>query len=164
MSVTTMDELFLDGLKDVYYAEKQILKSLPKMARKATSPDLTAAFEAHHKETEGQVERLEQVFESLGKAARGKKCDAIEGLIDEAKEKMDDVEAGPVLDAGLLADAQAVEHYEIARYGTLVEWAKLLGHTDAAKLLKQTLDEEEATDKKLNSLAKSQVNKTAKAA
>lgn len=164
MTVKTMDELFLDGLKDIYYAEKQILKSLPKMARKAGSSELSAAFEAHHKETEGQIERLEQVFEGIGKAARGKKCDAIEGLIDEAKEKMEEVEDKAVLDAGLLADAQAVEHYEIARYGTLVEWAKLLGHNDAAKLLKQTLDEEEATDKKLNTLARSQVNKSALAA
>lgn len=164
MTVKTMDELFLDGLKDMYYAEKQILKSLPKMARKASSKELSAAFEDHQKETEGQIERLEQVFEGLGKAARGKKCDAIEGLIDEAKEKMEDVEDKAVLDAGLLADAQAVEHYEIARYGTLVEWAKLLGHGDAAKLLKANLDEEEATDKKLNGLARSQVNKTAMAA
>ena len=108
MSVTTMEDLFLDMLKDIYYAEKQILKSLPKMARKASSRDLAQAFTDHHKETEGQIDRLEQAFEHLGKTARGKKCDAIEGLIDEAKEKMDEVKDTAVLDAGLIADAQAV--------------------------------------------------------
>lgn len=164
MSVTSMDDLFVDMLKDIYYAEKQVLKSLPKMAKKATSADLAAAFEEHHKETEGQIERIEQAFEKIGKAARGKKCDAIEGLIDEAKEKMDEVAEKAVLDAGLIADAQAVEHYEIARYGTMIEWATLLGHTEVAALLKQNLDQEYAADEKLGKLAKNKVNQTAMAA
>ena len=156
-----LNELFLDTLKDIYYAEKQILKALPKMAKAAQSPDLQAAFEKHHDETEGHVERLEQVFELLGKPARGKKCDAIEGIIEEGKEVMEEYADTPALDAGLLAAAQAVEHYEMTRYGTLIAWAKQLGHTNVVPLLSQTLEEEKATDKKLTSMAEAKVNQKA---
>jgi ferritin-like metal-binding protein YciE len=142
MADKNLNDLFLDTLKDIYYAEKQIYKALPKMAKAANSEDLRAAFEKHHTETEGQIERLEQIFESLGKAARGKKCDAIEGILDEGKEIMEEYEGAPALDAGLLAAAQAVEHYEISRYGTLKTWAATLGHKDAVKLLDETLSEE----------------------
>ena len=135
MAEKDLSELFVDTLKDIYYAEKQILKALPKMAKAANSDQLRAAFEKHHAETEGQVERLEQIFQALGKPARGKKCDAIEGIIDEGKEIMDEYADTPALDAGLLAAAQAVEHYEISRYGTLKTWAEKLGHKDAVKLL-----------------------------
>src|SRR3984957_19900974 len=141
-----LNELFLDTLKDIYYAEKQILKALPKMAKAANSDELRAAFEKHHDETEGHVERLEQVFELLGKPARGKKCDAIEGIIEEGKEVMEEYADTPALDAGLLVAAQAVEHYEISRYGTLKAWAAKLGIKDAVKLLDQTLAEEKKTD------------------
>jgi len=130
-----LKELFLDTLKDIYYAEKQILKALPKMAKAARSQDLQAAFEKHHDETEGHVERLEQVFELLGKPARAKKCDAIEGIIEEGKEIIEEYADTPALDAGLLAAAQAVEHYEISRYGTLKAWAMKLSMSEAAKLL-----------------------------
>jgi ferritin-like metal-binding protein YciE len=153
-----LNELFLDTLKDIYYAEKQILKALPKMAKAATSEDLQAAFEKHHEETEGHVERLEQVFELLGKPARGKKCDAIEGIIEEGKEIMEEYADTPALDAGLLAAAQAVEHYEIARYGTLKAWAAKLDLKDAVKLLDQTLSEEKKTDETLTRIAEKAVN------
>ena len=123
MADKDLNALFLDTLKDIYYAEKQIYKSLPKMAKAAQSDQLRAAFEKHHDETEGQIERLEQIFELLGKPARGKKCDAIEGILDEGNEIMDEYKGEPALDAGLLAAAQAVEHYEISRYGTLKTWA-----------------------------------------
>ena len=154
----TLDDLFLDTLKDIYYAERQILKALPKMAKAATSPELKAGFEQHHTETEGQVERLQQVFEILGKPARGKTCDAILGILEEGKEIMDEYKGAVALDAGLVAAAQAVEHYEIARYGTLVTWAKQLGHNDIAELLSATLEEEKSTDSKLTKLATSAVN------
>ena len=153
-----LNELFLDTLKDIYYAEKQILKALPKMAKAANSDELRAAFEKHHDETEGHVERLEQVFELLGKPARGKKCDAIEGIIDEGKEVMEEYADTPALDAGLLAAAQAVEHYEISRYGTLKAWAAKLGMKDAVKLLDQTLAEEKKTDDTLSKIAETAVN------
>lgn len=153
-----LNELFVDTLKDIYYAEKQIFKSLPKMAKAANSDQLRAAFEKHHDETEGQIERLEKIFEILGKPARGKKCDAIEGILDEGKEIMDEYADTPALDAGLLAAAQAVEHYEIARYGTLKTWAAKLGHKDAVKLLDETLAEEKKTDDALSKLAVSAVN------
>ena len=139
MAEKDLSDLFVDTLKDIYYAEKQIYKALPKMAKAAASDELRAAFEKHHGETEGQIERLEQIFEMIGKPARGKKCDAIEGIIDEGKEIMDEYENAPALDAGLLAAAQAVEHYEISRYGTLKAWADKLGMKDAVKLLDQTL-------------------------
>ena len=154
----TLDDLFLDILKDIYYAEKQIVKTLPKMAKAATSPDLKAGFEKHLDETEGHVERLEEVFNLLGKPARGKTCDAILGILEEGKSIMDEFKDTSALDAGLISAAQAVEHYEIARYGTLATWADQLGLHDAARLLKQTLGEEEATDKKLSQLATSDVN------
>ena len=153
-----LNELFLDTLKDIYYAEKQILKALPKMAKAANSDELRAAFEKHHGETEGHVERLEQVFELLGKPARGKKCDAIEGIIDEGKEVMEEYADTPALDAGLLAAAQAVEHYEISRYGTLKAWAAKLGMKDAVKLLDPTLAEEKKTDDTLSKIAETAVN------
>src|SRR5246127_225388 len=158
MTEKHLDDLFLDTLKDIYYAEKQIYKALPKMARAAASDDLRAAFEKHHDETEVQIGRLEEIFEQLGKAARGKKCDAIEGILDEGKEIMDEYAGTPALDAGLLAAAQAVEHYEISRYGTLKTWAAKLGHEDAVKLLDETLAEEKKTDDALSKLAMSAVN------
>ena len=149
---------FVDTLKDIYYAEKQIYKSLPKMAKAANSDQLRAAFEKHHDETEGQIERLEKIFELIGKPARGKKCDAIEGILDEGKEIMEEYEGTPALDAGLLAAAQAVEHYEISRYGTLKAWAGKLGLKDAVKLLDETLAEEKKTDDALTSWRLSPVN------
>jgi ferritin-like metal-binding protein YciE len=164
MSEKDLNALFLDTLKDIYYAEKQIYKALPKMAKAATSDKLKAAFEKHHTETEGQIERLEQIFELLDKPARGKKCDAIEGILDEGKEIMEEYEDEPALDAGLLAAAQAVEHYEISRYGTLKSWATKLGLKDAVKLLDQTLSEEKKTDDALTKLADSEVNSIAQAA
>ena len=157
----TLDDLFLDTLKDIYYAEKQILKALPRMAKAAQSQELKAGFEQHAQETEGQVERLEQIFEMIGKPARGKTCDAILGIIEEGKSIMDEFKGTQALDAGLVAAAQAVEHYEIARYGTLKTWAGQLGLTDAAALLDATLKEEEATDKKLTQVAISNANQKA---
>ena len=153
-----LEDLFHDTLKDVYYAEKQILKTLPKMAKAAKSPELKEAFELHRTETEGQIERLTDVFEILGKAPRGKTCDAINGITEEGAEIMDEYKDMPALDAGLLASAQAVEHYEIARYGTVRTWAAELGHDKAVKLLDQTLEEEKATDKILSKLAVSVIN------
>jgi ferritin-like metal-binding protein YciE len=158
MADKDLNDLFLDTLKDIYYAEKQIYKSLPKMAKAANSDKLRAAFEKHEGETETQIERLEKIFEILGKAARGKKCDAIEGILDEGKEIMEEYEGAPALDAGLLAAAQAVEHYEISRYGTLKTWANQLGLTPAVKLLDQTLAEEKKTDETLSALAETAVN------
>jgi ferritin-like metal-binding protein YciE len=164
MPIKTMDELFVATLKDIYYAEKQILKALPGMAKKAKEPELKKALENHRKETEGQVERLDQVFKLLDQPARGKKCEAIEGIIAEAKEHMEEIENDQVLDAGMISSAQAVEHYEICRYGTLIEWAKDLGHNDAIKLLQQTLDEEKNADKLLSRIAKASSNRKAMAA
>ena len=153
-----LKELFQETLKDIYYAEKVILKALPKMAKKASSEDLSAAFNEHLEQTRGQVKRLEQIFEMLGKAARGKKCDAIEGLTAEADEIIKEAEDDTVRDAGILAAAQAVEHYEISRYGTLKAWAEKLGMNDAAALLDETLQEEKDTDAKLTELAESEIN------
>ena len=158
MADKQLDDLFLDTLKDIYYAERQILKTLPKMAKAAQSEELRAGFEQHRAETEVHVERLEQVFELLGKAPRGTPCDALLGIIEEGKAIMEDFKATSALDAGLVSSAQAVEHYEMARYGTLATWAKQLGHTEAMNLFLETLKEEQATDKKLSSLAKSSVN------
>src|SRR6266700_3811099 len=146
-----LNDLFLDTLKDIYFAEKQILRALPKMAKAAHSDKLRAAFEKHHGETEGQVERLEQVFELIDKPARGKTCEAMQGLLDEGKEIMDEYKGTEALDAGMVAAAQAVEHYEIARYGTLKQWAQQLGIMDAVRLLDQTLQEEKKTDEALTS-------------
>jgi ferritin-like metal-binding protein YciE len=153
-----LPELFLDTLKDIYYAEKKILSTLPKMAKAAQSSDLKAAFEKHESETEGQIERLEKVFEIIGAPSRGKKCDAIEGIIDEGKEIMQEYKGSPALDAGLLAAAQAVEHYEISRYGTLKTWAAKLGHKQAVALLDQTLQQEKKTDVDLSKIAETAVN------
>jgi len=160
----TLDELFHDTLKDIYYAEKKILSSLPKMAKAAQSPELKAAFEKHERETDGQVDRLEKVFEIIEAPARGKKCDAIEGILDEGKEIMDEYKGSPALDAGLLAAAQAVEHYEISRYGTLKAWAEKLGLDQAVSLLDETLQQEKKTDADLTKIAESAINVEAEAA
>ena len=160
----TLDDLFLDTLKDIYYAERKILKALPKMARAASSSDLKAAFEKHKAETEGHVERLQQVFEIVGKRAQGKTCPAIDGIIEEGEELIEEFKGTPALDAGLISAAQAVEHYEITRYGTLKRWAEVLGMKDAVKLLDQTLSEESKTDEALTGLADASANEMAKAA
>jgi ferritin-like metal-binding protein YciE len=164
MPVKTMNDLFVATLKDIYYAEKQILKALPTMVKKANGGELKDALETHRQETEGQVERLDKVFKLLNVPARGKKCDAIEGIIDEAKEHMEEIENEQVLDAGMISSAQAVEHYEICRYGTLIEWAKDLGLDDAVALLQQNLDEEKNADKLLSKIARSSSNQKAMAA
>ena len=156
-----LDELFHDTLKDIYFAEKKILATLPKMAKAAQSEELRAAFEKHHGETEGQVERLEQVFGVIDKKPQGKTCAAIVGITDEGAEIMEEYKGSPALDAGLLAAAQAVEHYEMSRYGTLRTWAEELGLTEAATLLEETLEEEEATDAALTKIAESVVNQEA---
>jgi len=159
-----LDDLFHDTLKDIYYAEKKILTALPKMAKAAQNEDLKAAFEKHEGETEEQVTRLEKVFATIDEKPQGKKCAAIEGILDEGKEIMDEYKGSPALDAGLLSAAQAVEHYEITRYGTLVTWANELGNREAAQLLKETLAEEEATDEALSELAETCVNQEAQSA
>jgi len=159
-----LDDLFHDTLKDIYYAEKKILASLPKMAKAAQNPDLKAAFEKHRGETQEQVSRLEKVFASIDEKPQGKKCEAIEGILDEGKEIMDEYKGSPALDAGLISAAQAVEHYEICRYGTLATWADELGNREGAKLLKETLGEEEDTDEALSELAETCVNQQAEAA
>jgi ferritin-like metal-binding protein YciE len=156
-----LDELFHDTLKDIYFAEKKILSTLPKMMKAAQNEELKAAFEKHRGETEGQVERLEQVF---AMKPQGKTCAAIVGITDECAEIMEEYKGSPALDAGLLAAAQAVEHYEISRYGTLKAWAEELGLDGAAELLQETLDEEEATDEALTEIAKSAINQQAEAA
>ncbi len=159
-----LDELFHDTLKDIYYAEKKILSALPKMARAAQNEDLKAAFEKHHAETEEQVARLEQVFEMIDQKPQGKKCPAIDGIIEEGQEIAKEYKGSPALDAGLLSAAQAVEHYEISRYGTLSTWATELGMEDAVELLQATLQEEKATDEALTELAETAVNQQAEAA
>lgn len=153
-----LNELFEDTLRDIYYAEKAILKALPKMKKKASSSKLESAFSEHIEQTEHQVERLEQIFEMIGKSARGKRCPAIDGLSEEASEIMQEAKDDTVRDAGMLAAAQAVEHYEISRYGTLAAWADKLGMNDAAELLRTTLQEEKDTDAKLTKLALSEIN------
>ena len=158
----TLEDLFLDTLKDIYYAERKILKALPKMKRAAQAEELKSAFEKHHQETEGQIERLQQVFELLGKRAQGKTCDAIEGIIAEGEEIMDEFKDTAALDAGLISAAQAVEHYEITRYGTLKRWATELGMADAARLFDATLKEESKTDSDLTKLAETAVNSKAR--
>ena len=154
----TLEDLFHDTLKDIFFAEKRILATLPKMAKAAQNDELMAAFEKHRVETEGQVERLVEVFSILNKKPQGKTCDAIVGITEEGAEIMKEYKGSPALDAGLLAAAQAVEHYEISRYGTLRTWAEELGLNDAASLLQETLDEEKATDEALTKLAESVVN------
>jgi len=160
----TLDELFHDTLKDIYFAEKKILSTLPKMAKAAQSEELKAAFEKPPTETEGQVERLEEVFAAIEKKPQGKTCAAIVGITEEGAEIMEEYKGSPALDAGLLAAAQAVEHYEISRYGTLIAWAEELGLDDAVSLLEETLEEEEATDQALTEIAKTAINQQAQAA
>jgi ferritin-like metal-binding protein YciE len=159
-----LEDLFHDTLKDIYFAEKKILATLPKMAKAAQSADLKAAFEKHRTETEGQVVRLEQVFAIIDKKPQGKTCAAIVGITDEGAEIMEEYKGSPALDAGLLAAAQAVEHYEISRYGTMRTWAEELGLKDAVGLLEATLKEEKATDEALTGIATTVVNQRAEAA
>jgi ferritin-like metal-binding protein YciE len=159
--ITTMDDLFVHTLRDIYYAEKQIVQALPQMINKASDPQLKQGFQTHLGETKNHVTRLEQVFKLLRQEPRGVDCPAIDGILDEAEEIAGEVEDKSVLDAALIAAAQAVEHYEITRYGTLVAWAKELGRNDCAALLQQNLDEEKATDKKLTTMAESRVNRRA---
>ena len=157
----TLHDAFIDELRDAYDAEKQLTKALPKMAKAASSPDLRAAFEAHLEETRGQIARLEQVFASLDEKVRGKHCDGIAGIIEEGKSVMEEDFDDATMDACLIAGAQRAEHYEMAAYGTLVAWATAMGHTDAADLLQETLDEEKATDEKLTTIAEGGVNQDA---
>lgn len=159
-----LDDLFYDTLRDIYYAERKILKALPKMARGASSPELKAAFDKHRDQTEGHVERLQQVFDLLGKRAQGKTCPAIDGIIEEGEEILEEFKGTAAGDAGLISAAQAVEHYEITRYGTLRRWAEIMKMPDAAKLFAATLAEEETTDKDLTMLADSKANREALAA
>ena len=159
-----LDKLFHDTLKDVYFAEKKILATLPKMEKAAQSPDLKKAFAKHRAETEGHVKRLEQVFKEIDERPQGKTCDAIVGITDEGAEIMDEYKGSPALDAGLLAAAQAVQHYEISRYGTMRTWAEELGLRESVRLLQATLDEEKATNEALTEIAESVVNQRAEAA
>src|SRR5262249_46123146 len=155
-SIKSLDDLFLHTLKDIYYAENQIVKSLPKMVEKATDPTLKSAFQSHLAETKNQVTRLERVFQILNEEAKGTACGAMDGILDEAKDVMGEIDDNIVLDAGMLSAAQAVEHYEITRYGTLVAFARRLGRQDCAKLLEETLAEEKETDRKLTAIAEGQ--------
>ena len=160
----TLDDLFHDTLKDIYFAEKKILATLPKMAKAAQSEELRAAFEKHEAQTQDQIGRLEEVFAAIDKKPQGKTCAAIVGLTEEGAEIMQEYKGSPALDAGLLAAAQAVEHYEISRYGTLIAWAEELGLEDAVALLQDTLEEEKATDETLSDIAKTAINREAEAA
>ena len=153
MPVKSLQDLFVEELRDIYYAEKQITKALPKMAKAASNPQLKQAFELHLEQTRGQIERLDQVFETLDLAKRGKKCEAMEGLLEEARATMEEIEDATVLDVGMIINAQKVEHYEIAGYGSLVALAKQLGHGEVATLLETTLTEEKETDQKLTQVA-----------
>ena len=159
--IKTMDDLFVHTLRDIYYAEHQIEKALPKMIEKASDQQLRQGFETHLQETRGQIQRLEQVFQMHGTEAKGTNCPAIDGIISETNEIAGDIADKEVLDAALVAAAQAVEHYEMTRYGTLVAWAKELGRNDCAELLAQNLEEEKATDRKLTEMAESRVNRMA---
>ena len=156
--IKSMDDLFVHTLQDIYYAENQILKSLPDMIEKANNPKLKQGFQAHLNETKNHIKRLEQVFQLEGKSVRSVDCPAIDGILEEADDVIGDVDDTDVLDAAVIAAAQAVEHYEITRYGALIAWAKQLGRNDCAKILEQTLQEEKATDKKLTELAESKIN------
>lgn len=160
-SITSLDDLFHEGLKDIYYAEKQILRALGQMSKKAGTDELREAFETHRGESEKQIERLEQVFEMIEQKPRAKKCPAIEGILAEGKEHMEEIEDENVRDAAILGDAQSVEHYEITRYGTLIAWARKLGNEKAADLLVESLEEEKKTDQLLTELAESMVNEEA---
>jgi ferritin-like metal-binding protein YciE len=159
--IKNMDDLFVHTLRDIYYAEKQIVKALPDMIEKSSDPQLKQGFQTHLRETENHVKRLEQVFQLSGKQPQGVDCPAIDGIIEEAQDVAGEVEQKPVLDAALIAAAQAVEHYEITRYGSLISWANQLGRKDCVTLLQQNLDEEKATDKKLTAMAEAQVNRKA---
>jgi ferritin-like metal-binding protein YciE len=159
--IQTMDDLFVHTLRDIYYAENQIAKSLPAMIEKASAPELKQAFQTHLSETQNQIKRLEEVFRLHGQEAKGVDCEAIDGILDEAQSIMGNVADQNVLDAAMLASAQAVEHYEITRYGTLATWARELGWEDCARLLHQTLEEERATDEKLTRIAEARVNRKA---
>jgi len=159
--IKTMDDLFVHTLRDMYYAENQIVKALPEMIEQATDPQLRQGFETHLTETKGHIQRLEQVFKMHGAEIKGVDCPAIDGIIDEAEEVAGEIEDKPVLDAALIAAAQAVEHYEITRYGTLIAWAKQLGRGDCASVLQKNLDEEKATDAKLTKMAEQSVNRKA---
>jgi ferritin-like metal-binding protein YciE len=157
----TLHDAFIDELRDTYDAEKQLTKALPKLAKAASNPKLRQAFESHLQETQGQIERLEQVFESLDEKVRGKHCDGIAGIIEEGKSIMQEDFDETTMDACLIAAGQRAEHYEMAAYGTLVAWAEAMGHTEAASLLQQTLEEEKAADEKLSGLAESGINQSA---
>jgi ferritin-like metal-binding protein YciE len=159
--IKNMDDLFVHTLRDIYYAEQQIVKALPEMVDKASDPQLKQGFQTHLRETENHVKRLEQVFQLIGQKAQGVDCPAIDGILEEANDVAGEVDKKSVLDAALIAAAQAVEHYEMTRYGTLISWAKELGRNDCGALLQQTLDEEKATDKKLTAMAEGQVNRKA---
>jgi ferritin-like metal-binding protein YciE len=159
--IKTLDDLFVHTLQDIYYAEQQIVKNLPEMAQKASNPELNSAFQSHLTETEGHVRRLEQVFQMRGQPVKGVDCPAMDGILAEAKEVISDCGDADVCDAAMLSAAQAVEHYEMTRYGTLIAFAKQLGRNDCADLLKQTLEEEKAADKKLTAIAESRVNRMA---
>lgn len=159
--IHTMDDLFVHTMRDVYYAEKQILKALPQMMEKASNPELKKGFEKHLGETKTHVQRLEQAFELYGVEAKGVNCPAIDGILEEGNEISGEVDDPSVMDAALIAAAQAVEHYEITRYGTLIAWAKELGRSDCAALFEKNLNEEKATDKKLSTLAEGSINRKA---
>lgn len=159
--IKTKDDLFEHTLKDIYYAEQQIAKALPKMIDRTSAPQLKQAFEQHLRQTEGHVDRLEQVFRLMGKEPKGVQCEAIDGIIDEAESVMSEVDDKKVMDAAMIAAAQAVEHYEITRYGTLIQWAQEEGHDDYARLLQETLEEEKSTDEKLTQIAESGINRAA---
>jgi ferritin-like metal-binding protein YciE len=161
MAEATLHDAFIDELRDTYDAEKQLTKALAKLAKASSNPKLRQAFESHLEETQGQIERLEQIFESLDENVRGKHCDGIAGIIEEGKSIMEQDFDETTMDACLIAAGQRAEHYEMAAYGTLVAWAQAMGHTDAARLLQQTLDEEKAADKKLSSLAEGGINQSA---
>ncbi len=161
MPQANLENLFYDGLRDILYAEKKGLQSYRKVMRAVQSEELKAAIEKHREETENQVERLNRVFEIIGKRARGKPCHAMDGLVEEAEEIIEEYKGSPALDAGLLSAAQSMEHYEIARYGTLASWARQLGHAEAEQLLRETLEEEKRTDELLTQLAKGSVNQKA---
>lgn len=158
MQMQDLQDLYVGELRDLYNAEKQLIRALPKMAKKASDDQLRQAFETHLEETKGHVDRLEQIFEKLGRKAGGKTCKAMQGIVEEGKEMMEEAEEPEVLDAALIAAAQRAEHYEIAGYGTVRTYAKLLGDDQAAKILQKTLDEEGETDKKLSQLAESSIN------
>lgn len=161
MAIKTMKDLFVHGLKDIYYVEKKLLSELPKIAKRATDPELKRAFADHAAQTENHLSRLEEVFQQIELQPRGEKCEALDGILDEAKELLKDVKDPQVLDAGLLAEAQAVEHYEITCYGTLIAWARQLGLRDAEPLLNETLEEEKEADKLLTEIAEAEINRKA---